>query len=82
MKDKVIDFPQYRKLSNDKTYYRIHSTELFEEIMIIGEKAVLYTIEAKQYPEMLRIKDMIQLNGFELSTKEEFDSRLEQFGLK
>ena len=82
MSDKVIDFPQYRKLSNDKTYYRINSSKHFDEIMIIGKKAQQYSVQAEQYPEMLRINDMLEHDGFESSSKDEFDELLKRFGLK
>ena len=55
-----MDFPQYRKLMNDKSFYCILDGRTFEEIQIIGSKAVLYNFKAVQYPEMLRIKDMLE----------------------
>ncbi|MBL4862591.1 MAG: hypothetical protein JKY09_06195 [Crocinitomicaceae bacterium] len=83
MSNKVIDFPQYRKLSNDKVFYRIISDRKFDEIQVIGKTAQLHKIEAKQYPEMLRIKDLLALSmsGFEASTKEEFDNVLNRYSL-
>lgn len=61
MNDKNTDFPQYRKLSNDKTFYKIQSERLFEEVQLMGSKVFRYRVEAKQYPEMLKIKEMLTL---------------------
>ena len=73
MNDKNTDFPQYRKLSNDKTFYKIHSDRLFEEVQWMGSKVFCYRIEAKHYPEILKIQDMLQLQEPYLQiTEEEF----------
>ena len=84
MSDKGIDFPQYRKLSNNKVYYRIHSDRLFDEIQIIGSAAQLHIVEARQYPEMLRIKDLLSLSmeGFQISSEKEFEELLDQYSLR
>ena len=55
----MTDFPVYRKYTNKRIYFKILSENEFEEIQFIGKKAVTYFIEAKQYPEKLRIMDMI-----------------------
>lgn len=75
-----MDFPQYRKLSNCKSYYRLNDEKSFDEIQLIGDQVVHFHIEAKQYPEMLRIKDMLeyQFEGIKSSTKMEFDTLLER----
>jgi hypothetical protein len=80
MSNKGIDFPQYRKLSNGKVYYKINGDRQFDEIQIVGNSANLFNIEAKQYPEMLRIQDLLSLSmeGFEMSTEEEYEAQLEQ----
>jgi hypothetical protein len=53
------EFPQFRKLNNDKSYYCIKSNNLFTEIQLIGQKAFRITIQAEQYPEKLKIRDML-----------------------
>ncbi len=71
---KDIDFPQYRKLINDKSFYCILDGRNFEEIQIIGSKMVKYQFLAAQYPEMLRIKDMIDCShGYINYTRSEFN---------
>lgn len=72
-----MDFPQYRKLPNDKVFYKILDSSHFEEIQIVGSKSFHHLIHARQYPEMLRIKDMLDLlEPFVLSSEEEFSRRL------
>jgi len=83
MLNKDTDFPQYRKLSNNKVFYRIVDERHFDEIQIIGSRAQLFHFEAKQYPEILRIQDKINysLEGFEPSSESEFNMLLEKFSL-
>lgn len=57
-----MNFPQYRKLMNDKSFYRIDSERSFYEIQLIGSKCFLYQTEAKKYPEIIRIQDMLNFS--------------------
>lgn len=74
MLDKVTDFPQYRKFSNDKVYYKIIDNRNFEEIQLMGTKVFIHKINAAQYPEMLRISEMLslKLDGIIMSTEAEY----------
>ena len=54
-----MDFPQYRKYKNIETYFKIISEKEFEELSLFGAKFVKHLIVAKQYPEMLRIREML-----------------------
>jgi hypothetical protein len=56
---KDINFPVYRKYKNKKSYFKIIQPKLFEEIQIIGSKKIIKEVEAKQFPEMLFISDLI-----------------------
>jgi hypothetical protein len=56
---KDINFPVYRKYKNNKSYFKIIQPKLFEEIQIIGSKKIIKEVEAKQFPEMLFISDLI-----------------------
>lgn len=58
-----MEFPICFRFANQKTYIRIHSTDYFEEIIIIGSKYEHIFTRAVQYPEKMRIKDMIQNVG-------------------
>jgi hypothetical protein len=70
-----LDFPQYRKLANEKSHYEIRDDRYFIEKQIIGKQVFTIEIEAKQYPEILRIQDMLNCEeGFLLSTKALFES--------
>ncbi len=53
------NFPQYRKLSNGKNYYRIDNTEQLEEIQIVGSYWIVHTLHAKIHPERMMIRDLI-----------------------
>jgi len=68
-------FPIYRKLANNKSFYRIDSERSFFEIQLIGNKGFLTQTEATQYPDILRVIDMLKLESpFEESTIQEFHS--------
>ena len=68
------DFPQYRKLSNLRSFYRIGDERNFMEIQLIGSKAFRLHFKATQFPEILKIKDMLSCNEpYLLSDKEEFE---------
>lgn len=82
MSNKVTDFPQYRKLSNEKVFYRIRDDRNFDEIQLVGSRASFFSMEAKQYPEMLKIKDLLELSeGYLESSKIEFDALLSTHNL-
>ncbi len=75
MSDKNKQFPQYRKLTNAKSFYKILNERSFIELQEMGSSWWLFKIEAKQYPEILRIMDMLELNEpFVLATEIEFDA--------
>ena len=68
-------FPQYRKLSNHKSFYKIVSKDAFDEIQLVGTVSIKTTTTATKYPEMLRIKDMLDgVSPFEMSTEAEYQS--------
>ncbi len=60
---KNTHFPQYRKLKNGLRLYKINSLIDFEEIQLLGEKVYHYKFIAEQYPEKLRIMDMLEDNS-------------------
>ena len=77
MVNKSIDFPQYRKLSNGMRFYKINSSDLFEELQLVGQKVYHFTFKAEQYPEKLRIMDMLNLTeGYLPSEQVEWDNLL------
>lgn len=52
-------FPVYRKLDGFNRFYKIESPDLFIEVTIQQGKVRHQTIQAIQFPEKLRIQDMI-----------------------
>lgn len=68
------DFPQFRKLSNNKVFYRIDSSDEFTELTLMGNRKIIHTVKAIQYPEKLRIIDMLKCaEPFLLSDEIEFN---------
>jgi hypothetical protein len=63
MNNKGTDFPQFRMLSNGKVFYKIISETEFIEIQFLGEKKMEFRMVAEQYPEKLRIMDMLQCDS-------------------
>ena len=59
----MIEFPQYRKLDGFHRYYQIIDERTFIEIALMNGKKIVNHIEAKQFPEILRIKDMLGEEG-------------------
>lgn len=53
-------FPQFRKLSNNRVFYRIDSIDEFTEITIMGKRKIVHSVKATQFPEKLRILDMLE----------------------
>ncbi len=68
-------YPIYRKLNNNRSFYKISSDRIFEEIQRIGTRKVHYVHEAKQYPEILFIQDLINFahQGIEDFTEKEWE---------
>jgi hypothetical protein len=53
-------FPLYRKTSDNKHFYRIEGLDRFTEIQVMGSRSIEHQVRATQYPERLRIMDMIE----------------------
>lgn len=70
-------FPQYRKLSNEKSFYEILSDKEFIEIQVIGTRSVVHKVIANQYPEMLKVMDILAAKmPYVVSDKNEFNSHM------
>jgi hypothetical protein len=73
MQDKNRDFPQYRKLINNRSFYEILDERNFREIQLIGSRTVLHVVKAVQYPEILRVMDMLtDQELYRMSDEQEF----------
>ncbi|MDR0801821.1 hypothetical protein [Fluviicola sp.] len=71
-----IHYPIYRKLENFGRYYKIESPDLFTEVSLLNGKPHYQTVNAVQYPEKLRIRDMI---ACEFSFKEMNPEEIETY---
>jgi hypothetical protein len=56
-------FPQFRKLENGRSLYKITAPNQFTELQQIGSKWFSYSFEVQQFPDLLRIQDMLQGNA-------------------
>lgn len=52
-------YPIYRKYKGLRIWFKILNDRHFIEIKEVGKQLVHHEVIADQYPEMLRIKDMI-----------------------
>jgi len=53
-------FPLFRKTTNGKSFYKIHHERYLEELQIVGSKYLHHTLQAKIYPEILFLLDIIE----------------------
>lgn len=63
MSDESVEtkkFPIYRKYAGIKVWFKIIDERNFIEIKQIGAKFIQHEVRAEQYPEIQRIKDMIE----------------------
>ena len=67
--------PCYRKLRNDKSFYKISGERTFTEIQCVGNQYFKIEIIANKYPEIILIQDMLNKRGiYDLSAEEEFNT--------
>ncbi len=71
-----MNFPIYRKYSNQKVFFKISSETDFEEITLMGSKILHQKINATTYAERLSIFDLIEMKNEHTleSTSTEFES--------
>lgn len=69
-----MDFPQYRKRFDSKSFYKITSLTSFEEVQLIGKRFYIYSIAAKKYFEQLQVLDMLdaEIELYNKSNEKEF----------
>ena len=56
-----MQFPVYRKYSNESSYFIIHSLTEWTEYKKFGKNIVEHHFVATQFPEKLLIQDLINL---------------------
>mgnify|MGYP000660163069 CR=1 FL=1 len=79
-----MEFPQYRKYTNERSYFRIESETQFTEVMKIGQRIDVYTFQAKIFPDIQMVQDMLtqQSEYYALSTEEEFEAMFNKAEVK
>ena len=55
-----MEFPQFRKLKNGKSYYCIYSENRFIELQQVGSKWFKYEFNVTQFPDKLRLQELLQ----------------------
>lgn len=55
-----LGFPIYRRMVDGSHFYRIESDRMFTEIQRVGARLRVHHVEARAYPELVRIAEMIQ----------------------
>lgn len=55
-----MDFPQYRKRFDNKSYYKVISEQEMEEIQLIGNKIFHHYLKADKYFEKLLILEILE----------------------
>lgn len=73
-----MDFPQYRKRFDSKSFYKIINERTVEEVQLIGDKAFVHKIMADKYFEIIQIQDMLIAEGemYLLSSELEYNKVL------
>ncbi|MCB0791326.1 MAG: hypothetical protein H6595_01425 [Flavobacteriales bacterium] len=56
-------FPQYRRSANGSNFYRIESEDRFTEVQVIGSRVVVHEVFATAYPELVRIRELLDGTG-------------------
>jgi hypothetical protein len=55
---KKSTYPAYRKYPHNRTFFKVISSEMFEELQIIGKHYILKIVEAKILPDRNFIQDL------------------------
>ncbi len=72
-----MDFPVYRKYTNNRSFFIITSEKTWIEYKFNGKKFEKHSFTANQFPEMMFIKDLIQpIQGVESSSESEVKNLL------
>ena len=69
-----MDFPQYRKRFDNKSFYKIINERTLEEVQHVGDKKFVYQLNADKYFELVKIQELLNLEGelYQLSDEEEY----------
>lgn len=74
-----MEFPQFRQLENGRSLYKITAPDQFIELQQIGSKWMVYTFELQQFPDLLRLQDMLSCQvPFEVLDAHQFNQIYQQ----
>ena len=59
MKFEDIVFPVYRRYKNGGSYFKIINEKSFEEVRPLGSRRLVSVVNARQFPEMTFIRDLV-----------------------
>ncbi len=70
-----MNFPIYRKYDNDKSFFKITSSEHFLELKITGSQKEEFEFKVNIHPDRIFIQDMIAMENrhWVESSAEEFE---------
>lgn len=72
-----MDFPIYRKYTNNKSFFIITSENSWIEYKLVGKKYNRFEFTANIFPEKLFIKDLIQkIDGVEECSLAQLESQI------
>ena len=54
-----MNFPQYRKRFDNKSFYMIINEKEMEEVQFVGTKKFIYKLNAEKYFEILLIQSLL-----------------------
>jgi hypothetical protein len=54
-----MDFPQYRKRFDNKSYYKLLNERTMQEVQRIGEKSFVFNFVAEKYFEIIHFQDIL-----------------------
>jgi hypothetical protein len=74
-----MDFPQYRKRFDNKSFYKVTSFTTFEEVQLVGKRFLIHLVHAKKYFEQLQIQDMLtsEMEMYQRSEESEFEEQFQ-----
>lgn len=74
-----MDFPQYRKRFDNKSFYKVTSFTTFEEVQLVGKRFLIHVVHAKKYFEQLQIQDMLasEMEMYQMSEESEFEEQFQ-----
>ena len=70
-----MDFPQYRRRFDNKSFYKLINERTLEEVQLIGEKVFIHRVEATQYFEIIRLQEIADYDDeqYLLSSEDEYN---------